>query len=364
MGRSGNVCSAATLVLLFCAPGVPALRSQSQPKENKTPAEWFQRASEQMNIRMPGASPFHMKVAFHAFPGDELLGSKQKPQILTGDGTYDEIWLAPHLWRREVTLGSYHAIEVESPNGRKMQASSDFIPSRVLMLMGALLYPVPQALLAGEPQPRQDSRWSIAHLSKGDISLVRVADTHPSSDRFTEHSGYYFLPAGLLVFRNQDGLTFAWQNDELFSGKVVARQIILQADGLKTNAPNRNLLTADVHIQPEGQADPSLFVLPAPPADPGETLRPLQGLAKHPQPKDEAPHWPGDRDAAFVLWGVVDRNGTCRDLELTSSNGASDLPQFVEALRRVRFRPAEIDGSPCEVASPLIVTREERTETR
>jgi hypothetical protein len=334
------------------------------PAQPRTYMEWFARASDQMNIRAVGSSPFHLMVAFHAFPGEELLGSKEKPQIVTGDGTYQEIWLAPHLWRREVALGHYHAVEVESPEGRKMQASSDYVPSRVLMLMGALLHPIPQNLLAAELQSAQKSRWAIARLSQGDLSLVRIADTHTYAARFTVHAGYYFLPEGLLVMRNEAGLTFAWEKDELFSGKVVPRHIGIQADGLKANAPNRNLLTADVRIEPQGKADASLFNLPGPPSDPGSTLRPLRGIAKPPQPKDDPPSWSGNHDAAFVLWGVVDRTGAYRELEVTSTSGASGLAQYMDAIRRSRSQPAEIDGYPCEVSAPQIVTREWQLNTR
>ena len=58
---------------------------------------WFQRASDQMNLRGPDGAPFHMKVAFTALPGLELLEGKKKPQIMTGDGVYEETWLAPHI---------------------------------------------------------------------------------------------------------------------------------------------------------------------------------------------------------------------------------------------------------------------------
>ena len=47
-----------------------------------------------------------------------------------------------HRWRREVTFGAYHAVETDSGQARKMQASSDYEPVRVLMLMESLLFPV------------------------------------------------------------------------------------------------------------------------------------------------------------------------------------------------------------------------------
>ena len=50
-----------------------------------------------------------------------MLGAKQKSDFITGEGAYEETWLGVHQWRREVTLGEYHAVEVEGNGLRKMQ---------------------------------------------------------------------------------------------------------------------------------------------------------------------------------------------------------------------------------------------------
>jgi hypothetical protein len=43
-----------------------------------------------------------------------VLDKEESSQIISGDGTYEETWVAPKRWRREVTLGSYQAIEVQA----------------------------------------------------------------------------------------------------------------------------------------------------------------------------------------------------------------------------------------------------------
>ncbi len=35
------------------------------------------RADDLTNIRMPGSAPFHMKVAFHAYPGIDFCQARQ-----------------------------------------------------------------------------------------------------------------------------------------------------------------------------------------------------------------------------------------------------------------------------------------------
>lgn len=67
------------------APGAP---TDSRPpaataKEPKSAADWFRRADELTNIRMPGSQPFHMKVKFHAYPGMDFTEPGKSP-IMTG----------------------------------------------------------------------------------------------------------------------------------------------------------------------------------------------------------------------------------------------------------------------------------------
>ena len=102
-----------------------------------------------------------------------MLAPGEKSQFITGDGSYDEIWLAPDTWRREVTLADYHAVEVQSNGVRKMQASSDYEPSRVLMLLRHLIEPI-QSNLA-EKGSNMAQNWPIDHVTAGSAQLVRLS---------------------------------------------------------------------------------------------------------------------------------------------------------------------------------------------
>lgn len=318
--------------------------------EPKTALGWFQRAQDQMNLRMPGSLPFHMKVTFHAFPGDEVLGPKEKPQILTGDGVYEETWLAPHHWRREVTFGSYHAVEVESDKGRKMQATSDYEPSRVLLLLSTLLEPIPRELLSRESDAYRDRHWSVGQATVRGVNLVVATARASPSEQFSTYYRYFFLPQGLLVFERVYGLTISWQNDTAFAGKAVPRKIMVQAPGMKRGDPDRDLLIADVSIAPAGTTNPAYFDLPISRAEPGMTLRPLFKVDRPPQRlNDPFAELPLHHDAAIQFMGVLDRKGEIRELEVVNVMDADNLHEIVEDVRRFRYRPAEIDGSRCEM---------------
>lgn len=278
-----------------------------------------------------------------------MLSPHQKPQILTGDGTYEEVWLAPHLWRREVTLGSYHAVEVESPAGRKMHASSDYEPSRILMLLTDILCPIPKELLTKESEEYRNGNWSVAPVSDGDLSLVAATSKVPASDRFTLHKGFYFLPKGLLVFSKSPGLTTSWQDYVAFAGKAVPGSISMQAQGIRPKDPDRNLLSAKLTIAPAGETDPAVFELPGPTAEPGNTLRPLYKFDRYPQLISNIEGMAQHHDAAFQLAGALDRKGEYREVEVLAVEDAESLHEILTQVRRLRFRPAEIDGSRCEM---------------
>jgi hypothetical protein len=192
-----------------------SVAAQAVDQEPKTSMEWFKRASDRMNLRLPGSPAFHLTVKFHAFPGIELLGAKEKSEFKTGDGVYEETWLSMHEWRKEVTLADYHAVEVDSGGVRKMQASGDYEPSRVFMLLDALYDPIPRTLDSKEFSHAGASGWKIDHVSSGALTLVRLSKS--VGDQRADYSfAYYFLPQGMLAIKNSAGLTTTWGSDALF----------------------------------------------------------------------------------------------------------------------------------------------------
>ena len=299
----------------------------------------LQRANTLTDIREPGAAPFHLKVAFHAYPGMDFA-KKGKASVITGDGIYEETWLSPEKWRREVTFTGYHAVEIRANGVRKYQADSDYEPSRVLMMLDALLYPVPRNLISPEFAESHED-WKVEHLTAGTISYVSL--TH--RDRGLNNDWFYYsydlLPSGLLVRSNYLGLVTSWEKDSVFGGKVVPLHFEIQALG-------HTLVSADVTITPAGETDATQFDLAVPPATPGLTLRPLHmfeiklaefydplGVFAGPFPRGS-------------LREIIDRKGQARETELIDSPNPADDENLVDSQRTKRFYPAKVDGDPCE----------------
>jgi hypothetical protein len=343
---------------VLCDGSQAFAETQTADAEPKSSMGWFQRASEHMNLRMPGSSPFHMKVTFHALPGEELL-APGKSEILTGDGFYEEIWLAPHAWRREVTLAGYHAVEVESDKVRKMQASLDYEPSRVLMLLNAVLEPITRNLVSDEFRHEGASGWAVDHLQMDSIPMVRISKSHGVGVDFTDT--YYFSPRGLLELRNQEGLITEWTGQAIFAGRIVPRHLVMKTG-------DRDLLLADVSIQDAGHVDAAVFDLPVDRAEPGMTLRPLQKFEVRFNPDDSdtrPPLAPVEKNYALSIWGVFDRTGKYRELEFIYGVGVDKgyyVRELMDAFRKGRWQRAEIDGSPCEYMMPFGAVGEIHTQ--
>lgn len=308
--------------------------------------EWFRHADDLTNIRLPGGAPFHMKVAFHSFPGLDFE-KKGRSAVLAGDGTYDEVWLSPERWRREITLAGFHAEETRADGVRKYQASSSYEPARVLMLLDALYNPVPRDLLSPEIiDPHQ--RWKIEHLTAGQLSYVRISSSNQINAEVAVRSEYDFLNDGILVRSADGGLATAWQDAVVFSRHLVPRHLTIQASG-------RDLLTADVTIGPSGQTDPSLFEQAGAPASPGTTLRPFHWYEVKRGHITGQPT--GFTDDVFlgVIRGVVDRDGVPRELEVVSGDNDAGARQELKSLQAMAFSPPTADGTPCEMELVFIV---------
>lgn len=332
------------VIVLF---GLPIL-SQAEQNEPQTVRDWFARASELMNPRTPGATPFHLKVTFHAFPGEELLGPKEKPSIITGDGIYEETWLSVHQWRRETTFAGYHAVEIDSGGVRRMQSSSDYEPGRLLLLLSDLFVPIPRTLISAEYQDsehwEQKGKWEIEPVKSGEVPLVRVG-RRQLEGASTIRDTFFFYHNGFLALRNDWGLVFFHEGATSFAGKAFAKRISIRAG-------ERELVSADVTVEP-AQADAVSFDLPVERAEPGNTLLPIQYYQVR---KLERAHfsWDGQVNSAevpnFSLQMVRDRSGRFREAELLySSNVDTYLRYLMPHLRQDRARPAEIDGSPCQM---------------
>lgn len=336
-----SYCKTALTALLTASllPAWVLSASSTKTPDAESPQAWLAHAHDLMDIRTPGAPPFHLKVVFHAAPGMDF-SKKSKPSIITGDGTYEETWLAPHRWRREVTFPQYHAVEVEANGVRKYQADSDYEPSRVLMMLDALLYPIPLNWFSPEYRD-SDEDWKIEHRSAGNIAYVTLTHRDRGLNNDWFYYSYAFLPSGILVRSNYLGLVTSWDRDSAFGGKLVPLHFEIQA--MQTT-----LLTADVTITAAGNPNPALLALDAPAASPGLTMRPFHMFEiKRAEFYDPISEFTGPAPNG-VFREVIDRKGQARETEVIDAPDPAADVNSLDAQRSKRFYAAKVDRDPCE----------------
>lgn len=306
-----------------------------------TGAQWLERADSLANIRLPGSAPFHMKVTFHAYPGVDF-SRKGKPTIITGDGTFEETWLSINTWRREITFPAYHAVEVRANGVRKYQADSDYEPSRVLMMLDALFYPIPRNLTSSE-YPESQWNWKIEHLVAGTMPYVNITHRERGMNDNWFYYLYEFLPNGLLVRSDYLGLVTSWSQNTVYGGKSVPLH-------LEIEAMNRKLVIADATITAPDPIDPKLFELANGPATPGRTMRPFHrfeikvGELYDPQSLYAGPA------AVGVVHFLIDRHGKTSEIEVIDSPSPENYKPYMESLRSKEAYPSKVDRDPCEWA--------------
>lgn len=276
----------------------------------------------------------------------EMLGAFERSKLITGDGVYEETWAAPHRWRREVTLGSYHAVEVESEQGRKMQTSSDYEPSRILMLLKALLEPIPKNVRSREFKHLGADGWSVRTVVSEGKTLTVIGKSSGNQNG-TYSLAYYLSDCGVLLMSNHAGLVTMFQDELAFHGSVVARHISVRAGA------ERVLLDAQVAVEDTNGILPETFDLSAPFAPPGSTLRPLEFFETRAGLNTSfgttTPQSQYGQNA-FSIAGVVDRNGRYRELEVILEGNGAELEKKLEALRDYKDSSPTFERTPCELA--------------
>lgn len=313
--------------------------------EPQSPTAWFRLADDLTNLRVPGSASFHMKIIFHALPGTDFAAPRQSP-ILTGLGTYDEIWLSPDRWRRQINFGPYHAVEVRADGVRKFQATSSYEPSRVLMLLDTVLNLIPRNFLSPEIEMAVP-KWKLQRIADHGSQFVRLSFRR-DSQYIPESSSWEFSLDGLPLRESSGGLITIWQNMQTFGRKWYPASISVRAE-------HHPLLAAQIAVTFPGDMYAAELQLPGSAADPSATLRPLHYYEVKP-----ASILPtvlrvfSLAETTITGRAVIDRKGVPHEVEVLSHVYSSIGKDWVAAIRQERFTPAAIDGVPCEFVAHFI----------
>jgi len=214
----------------------------------QAPHEYFNRGRELTYPRTLGSPAFHMEGTFQG-TGD----------FASYQGSYQETWIAPDRWRRQIKIGDKSVMETRIGVDRYQQAVDKNIAEVVRKVLGLFCADFP-----GYAYRTPDTDWSMAEVEFQKTKVTRVATSHTDDDGNTNYPrAYYFDEKGLLRARSN---FLSWPDshpetvtyDEFaeFAGKQVPRRVDSELDGVHIFAAHINVL------EPTQSAPHSFFILP------------------------------------------------------------------------------------------------------
>ena len=119
-------------VLFVTALGISSLAAKPEKKETSL-ADAAAHAIELSQIRVPGATPFHLKAT--------LLESTNPDSPYTAE--IEEYWVSPQKWRRTVTSEKFSQTVIKTGTQQIEQNTGDYYPLWLRNMVTALVDPIP-----------------------------------------------------------------------------------------------------------------------------------------------------------------------------------------------------------------------------
>lgn len=329
------------LVLATAAP----LRAQAPT----TAEQWIAKANAVSDIRAKGSPPFHLHAIFHASGNVEV----------TGDGTYDLVWLSPIRWREEISLGAYHYVATQDGDLGYRDPIASYLPLRAVQVMGGLLEsPALPGTGATEnadiPPPAWQWALTDTDVPTGSIGLRRDYPSSPSPTGLSKLFNKKQQPIGarnaaLVIDPSTGHVTrdgnWSYSNFVPFHDKQVARDGVMQAT---TDSPDSVASFQITILEDAGPRPDADFVLSNAPGF--QVFRPhvdtIPKVTHSVDPKFSKFGRKNRIEGSCLLSMLVDPQGRIHDLHVVKSLEPSMDANAMDAVRQYKFDPATRDGQP------------------
>jgi|HubBroStandDraft_2_1064218.scaffolds.fasta_scaffold60733_1 hypothetical protein len=212
---------------------------------------YFKRGRDSTYPRTDDSAPFHLRGRF------EGAG------IFSGfNGTYEETWIAPNRWKRQVTIAEATYVESRIDDDYYKQAVAPGVARVVDRVISLFTGEFP-----GYAYYSPDTDWHMANVEFENLPLLRVAMGRMGDDGKMDWSrGYYFDEMGKVRARTNGPETISYGQFAEFAGKQVPRRIDSKFNGLTA-------LTAYIEsIEPAKPRPDDFFALPG--VHPKDWVRP------------------------------------------------------------------------------------------
>jgi len=284
----------------------------------------FDKMRAACNLRLDGAPSFHMKASFHSEDG-------------AAKGSYEETWVSPKKWRKEVKVNDTSVVEVRTEDAFYRTFPGKFAPRLADDVVEFLSFSVP----GDNGSDLHDADWSTVNTKLGNLPVLRLSNGYISPQG---------KPDGLtVVYFIEDKTTFI-RGRYHYSTLTVFND--LQPFGEKTVARKLTMLGGDVNkmeitidsLEPAANVSESFFSISG--------VKPIYTRGEEDQRftqpgavyivKPSIPGWHGK-----VTCGVkIDEHGHVRDVEVKGTTDESVIKPIRAALMNWEYEPATINGRP------------------
>jgi TonB family protein len=305
-----------TIPFSVATPGASASEPQVRPIFDKMRATG--------SLRLDGASSFHVKAGFFS----EDSGAK---------GTYEETWISPKKWRREVGLNGTTIVEVRTEDAFYRTFPGKFAPRLADDVIDFLSFSLP----GDNGSDLHDLDWSVVNAKLGSMPVLRLSkgfiDPEGKADALAV---LYFVEekTGLLRGRYHYSTLTVFNGLEPFGEKIVARKLTAMGDDMKKMEITIDLLEAVTNV------GDSIFHIPG--VEPLFKFDEEDHRFTQPRPiktvKPSIPGWHGK-----VMCQIkIDEHGHVRDVDVKGTTDESVIKPIRAALMNWEYEPATMNGRP------------------
>ena len=284
----------------------------------------FDRMRATGDLRLAGAPAFRMKATFHSGDG-------------SAKGTYEEIWIAPTKWRREVTLNGTTVVEVRTETAFYRTFAGKYAPRLADDVIDAISFSLP----GDNGGDFHDADWGVTDTKLANLPVLRLSAGYISPQGKPDPlARLYFVEDKTAFLRGRYHYSAVTVFNDLqpFGDKVVARKLTIV--GNSAGAIEIAITTLEGATNVGEEVFTLSGVKPVYTSDTADE-RFTQPIAVY-TVKPSISGWHGQVTCALS----IDEHGHVRDVDVKGTADESVIKPIRAALMSWEYEPATINGHP------------------
>lgn len=275
------------------------------------------------SLRIDGAPGFHMKAHFRSEDG-------------AAHGSYEETWLSPTKWRREVQLQDSSVLEIRAEDAFYRTFPGKYAPRLADDVIDSLAFSLP----GDNGSDLHDADWGAVNANLSNLPLLRLSNGYINPQgRPDPLTTLYFVEEKTGFIRGRFHYLLTIFNDlQPFGNKTVARKVTILGGDVK----KMEIMIDTLELAPN--ASESVFSAPG--------VKPLYKSGDEDERFTQArllykinpsiPGWHGRVTCEIN----IDEHGHVRGVEVKGTADESIIQPIRAALMNWEYEPATINGHP------------------